>query len=45
MRKEAEIEAELMRQITAEEEQERQEAEVAEWERATEEVWRLEEEE
>ena len=45
MRQEAEAEAELLRQIAAEEERERQEAEAAERERAAEEVRRLEEEE
>ena len=45
LRREAEVEAELVRQIAAEEERERQEAEAAERERAVEEVRRLEEEE
>ena len=45
MQKEAEIEAELVRQITVEEEQEQQKAKVAEWERVAEEIWKLEEEE
>ena len=45
LRREAEVEAELVRQIAAEEEQEGQEAEAAERERAAEEVQRLEEEE
>ena len=45
MRKEADIEAELLRQIAAEEEQERQEAEAAERERVAEEIRKLEEEE
>ena len=45
LQKEAEIEAELLRQIAAEEEREKQEAEAAERERVAEEVWRLEEEE
>jgi len=45
LRKEAEIEAELLRQILAEEEWQWQEAEAAEWERVAEEIWKLEEEE
>jgi len=45
LRQEAEVKAELVRQIAVEEERERQEAEVAEQERAAEEVRRLEEEE
>jgi len=45
LRREAEVEAELVRQIAVEEERERQEAEAAEQERAAEEVRRLEEEE
>ena len=45
MRKEAEIEAELLRQIVAEEERERQEAKAAERERVAEEIRKLEEEE
>jgi len=45
LRKEAEIEAELLRQIVAEEERERQEAKVAEQERVAEEIQKLEEEE
>ena len=45
MRKEAEIEAELVRQIAAEEERERQEAEAAERERVAEAIRKLEEEE
>jgi len=45
LRKEAEIEAELLRQIVAEEEREWQEAEAAERERVAEEIRKLEEEE
>ena len=44
LRREAEVEAELVRQITVEEEREWQEAEAVEWERAVEEVRGLEEE-